>query len=133
RVSLIHRLPVDRVVGCQTDASIVPRRLRVPLVWEIDPEGGLADVRLERQPRAPADLLGQGTADRVGDIDLAALQAGQPRGLVGDRFQRQALHVRRLAPVLLEGLDHELDARREREEPVRAGADGRLSEAYVTS
>jgi len=112
-------------------APIVPRRFRIPLIREIDPEGGLTDVRLEGQARATSDLLGQGAADRVGDVDLTTLQARQARGLVGNRSQDEALHVRRLAPVLLEGVDDELDTRGERDEPVWTGADRRFLEPFV--
>src|SRR5438309_8032447 len=33
------------------------------------------------------DLLGQLAADRIGDIDLAALQGGEPGRLVGNDFE----------------------------------------------
>ena len=92
---------------------------------------GLADVGLERQPGRPLDLLGQLAAQVVGDVHLTPLQRGQPRGLVGDRSQDHALHVRRLPPVLIEGLQDQLDARRERDEFVRSGPDRRLLEPVV--
>src|SRR5262249_37941469 len=38
RVRLVHRVPVDRVIGGQANATIVPRRLRIPLVREAHPE-----------------------------------------------------------------------------------------------
>ena len=56
-------------------------------------------------------VLGELAADRVGDIDFAALERGQAGGLVGDHLEHEALHARRLAPILLEGLEDELDTR----------------------
>ena len=128
---LVHRGPVNGIVRGQAHSPVVPRRLRVPLVSEVDPLCRLTDVGLQRQPRGPPEILGQRTANRVGDVHLAALQRGQPRGLVRDRLQDKPLHVRRLSPVLIEGLEDELDARAERDEPVGASADRSLLEALV--
>src|SRR5262249_28063971 len=47
RVRLVHRVPVDRVIGGEANAAIVPRRLWIPLIREAHPERGLADVGLE--------------------------------------------------------------------------------------
>ncbi len=58
-------------------------------------------------------------------------RARQARGLVGNRSQDKALHVRRLAPVLFERVDDELDTRGERDEPVWPGADRRFLESFV--
>ncbi len=128
---MVHRLPVDGVVCRQAHAPVVPRRFRIPLLGEVDPVRGLADVGLERQPRGPPDLLGQLAAQVIGDVQLTPLQRGQARGLVGDRPQDDALHIRGLPPVLIEGLQDQLDARRERDELVRARADRRLLETVV--
>src|SRR5213596_1382303 len=43
----------------------------------------------------------------------------------------EALHARRLAPVALEGFQHELDPRRERDELVGTGPDRRLPEPVL--
>ena len=128
---LVHRRPVDGVVGSQAHPPVAPRRFRVPLVGEVHPLCGLTDVRLQRQPRGSPELLGQRAADRIGDVHLTSLQRGQARGLVRDRLQDQPFHVRHFSPVLIEGLKDKLHARGKRDEPVRAGADRRLLEAFV--
>src|SRR6185436_15630574 len=79
----------------------------------------------------PPQLLAERPRDRVADIRVTALQHDQPRGDVRHRLEDQALHARRLAPVPVDGLDHELDAWRERDEAIRAGADRRLLEPIV--
>jgi len=99
------------------------------LLREIDPVRGRADRRLEDKTRRLLDVLGQLAADRVGDIDLAALQGGDPRRLVRDDPEDEALDGRRLAPELLERFEDQLDAGRERNEFVRAGPDRGLLEA----
>src|SRR5439155_1357573 len=50
----------------------------------------------------------------------------------GNGPEDQGLHARRLAPVLLKRLQNQLDARRERHEPIRPGADRRLLEPVLT-
>jgi hypothetical protein len=87
--------------------------------------------RLERGARHPPDLLGQLGGHGEGDVDLALLECDQPCGRVGDHAQDQALDRRGLAPVAVEGLEHQLDSRLERDEAVGAGADGRLLEAVL--
>ena len=82
-------------------------------------------------PGVCLQLRGQLAADRVGDVDLAALQCGKPCRLFGDHLQHQPLHADRLAPVALVGLQHQFHARLERDELVRPGADRRLLEAVV--
>src|SRR5206468_2743395 len=67
----------------------------------------------------------------VADVDLAALERGQSGGRIRDRLEDQPLDVRGLSPVLVHGLEHELDARRERDEPIGTGADRVLLEALV--
>ena len=130
-VRLVHRVPIDCVVGGQAYASIMPRRLRIPLIGKVDPECGLADVGLQGQPRASPELLGQRAPNPVCDVDLTALERGQPRRLVRDRSQDKALDVRHLAPVLLERLHDELDAGAVRDEFVRSRPDRRLLETLV--
>ena len=87
--------------------------------------------RLEGQPGRLLQLLGQLAADRVGDVHLAPLERGQAGGLVGDHAQHEAFHARALAPVLFEGLEHQLHARGEGDELVGAGAHRRLLEPLV--
>jgi len=69
---------------------------------------------------------------RVGEIDLAALQHREARGLVGDDLEREPLHARGLPPEQLVRFEHELDAWVEGDEPVWSGADRRLLEPVVT-
>ena len=112
-------------------ALVVPRRLRIPLVGEVEPEGALDHHRLQRQARRLLQLLGELAADRVGDVDLAALQRRQPRRLLGHHLEDQPLHGGHLAPVALEGFEHQLHAGREGDELVRPGADRRLLEPVL--
>src|SRR2546427_1841991 len=55
----------------------------------------------------------------------------QPRGLVGHGLEDEAVDARALPPVWLVRFEYELHAGVERDEPVRAGTDGRLLEAVV--
>ena len=119
------------MVGRQAHAPVVPRRARVPLVGEDQPVGGHERSRPQGEPGRAPHLLAELAVDRVGDVRLTALEHGQARHRVRDRLEDEALHARRLAPVPLERLEHQLDARRERDEPVRAGPDRRLLEAVL--
>src|SRR6059036_3087754 len=130
-LGLVDRRPVDRQVDGQAHSPVVPRRLRVPLIDEDEPEGGGRVVGLEREPGRPLELLGQGAADRVDDVGLAALEHRQARRLVRHRLEDQAFHARGLAPVLLVGFEHQLHAGREGDEPVRASPHRGLLEAVV--
>ena len=58
-------------------------------------------------------------------------QRRKPRRLVWDHLHDQPLDARRLAPIPLEGLKHELDAGRERDEFIGTGTDRRLLERLV--
>ena len=131
RQRLVDGLAVDGQARRQPHALVVPWRLRVPLVGEVDPERRRDDGGLEGEPLRALQLLGELAADRVDDVDLAALQRRQPRRLVVDRLEHQALDARGLAPVLVERLERQLHARRERDELVGAGADRRLLVSLV--
>jgi hypothetical protein len=48
------------------------------------------------------DLLGKLAADRVGDVDLAALQSREAGRLLGDVLHDQPLDRGGLAPITLE-------------------------------
>src|SRR5439155_10994371 len=120
-----------REVHSEPDAPVGPRRLRLPLLGEHEPLRERGRGGLEREPGRPLELLGQGTADRVGDVRLAALEHRQARGLVGHRLEDQPPHARGLPPVWLERLEDELDARSERYEPVRPAPDRRVLETVV--
>ncbi len=131
RQRLVDRVVVERVFRGEPHPLVVPRRLRIPLLGEIQPIGRRTDGRPQRQSRRALQFLGQLGADRIGDVDLATLQCGESRRLIGDHPQHDALHARRLAPVLVERLQHQFDARRERDELVRPGADRRLLESVL--
>src|SRR5215470_6261095 len=59
RQGLVDRGAVDGEAGGESDALVVPRRLRIPLIGEIEPEGRLDDSRLEGEPRRPLQLFGE--------------------------------------------------------------------------
>src|SRR6266446_9899699 len=108
----------------------MPRRLGVPLFREVDPL--CADYRrFEGEARRALQLLGELAADRVGDVDLAAFECREPRRLVGYDLEDDAFDAGGLAPILVERLHDELDARRERDEFVGPGADRRFLEPLV--
>src|SRR5204862_2136822 len=95
-------------------APIVPRRFRIPLIGEIEPEhGGRLFRSDELEARRALNVFGDGTAKQVDDVDLAFLQRGRTRRLFGQTSVDETLDVRRLSPVTLERFHHELDARRE--------------------
>jgi hypothetical protein len=129
---LVDGLAIDGETGREPHPLIVPGRFRVPLIREIHGERALDDHRLEAEARRALQFFGELAADRIGNVDLAPLERRQTRGLVRDHFQNQTLYAWRVAPVRLEGLQHQLDAGRERNEPVRAGADGGLPESIVS-
>ena len=132
RLGLTDGLPVDGEARGQAHALIVPRRLRVPLLaGEVDPEGGGDQGGRELQPGRALDLLRKLAADRIGYVDLAALEHGKPRRLLGDDPEDQPLDVRRLAPVALVRLEHHLHAGVEGHELVGPGADGGLLEPVL--
>src|SRR5262249_53525600 len=84
------------------------------------------------RPGGGAPALGMGPVQEVGDVHLAALERGRPRGFVRDAPQHEPLHGRRLAPVTVEGFEDELDAGLEAHELVGPGPDGRLPVPVLT-
>src|SRR5262249_52794074 len=106
-----------------------PWRLRIPLIGKVQPERRLHDDRFGGEAARTLDLLGEFSGHRIGDVDLAPLECREPRRLVWDQPKDQALHVRDLAPILVECFDNQLLARREGDEFVRPGPDRRLLEA----
>ena len=103
RHRLVDGLTVDRVGGGQAHAPVVPRRARLPLVHEVQPVRRHERRGPQREPLRALHLLAELAVDGVRDVDLAALEHGQPRGGVGHALEHQALHARRLAPVAVEG------------------------------
>jgi len=87
----------------------------------------------QREPGRAPDLSGQLAADQVDDVGITALERRQPRGVVGNHTEDQPLHVRRLAPILVERLEYQLYAGGERDEAVRTGADRRFFIAVVAN
>src|SRR5271169_4334026 len=90
---LIDPVAVDRQAGGPPHPLVMPRRFRVPLIRKVDVEHTLDDRWLQGQPGGALQLFGELAADRIRDVDLAALQRGEPRGLVGDH-----LDIRRFTP-----------------------------------
>src|SRR5215813_1248723 len=72
----------------------MPWRFRVPLLGEVDPPGPLRNNRLEGQPRGAAELFGKLAANRVDDVDLAALQRGEPGCLLRNHLEHQTFDAR---------------------------------------
>ena len=89
--------------------------------------------RLELQAGRAAQLLGERPANGVDDVHLAALERGQPRGLVGDDLEDEPANARPLAPVLIERLQHDVHPRRGGDELVGARAHRRLLEAVLAN
>ena len=98
---------------------------------EVEPLGRVANQTDELEPRRLLHFLAERTAQRVGDVDLAALQHRQARQILGHGLPHQALHRGGLAPVTIVRLQRELDPRVERRELVRPRSDWRLLEALV--
>ena len=129
---LAHRLAVDGQARGQAHALIVPGRLGIALLGEVEPE--LADRPKRRgdlEARRALELLGHRPRHEIDQVDLPALHRGGARGLVGDGAEDQPLHRGRLAPVALEGLEHHLHAWIERNEAIGAGPDRPLLEALL--
>ena len=119
------------MAGRQPHALIGPRRFRIPLLGQLDPERAAHERRGQAKARDLAHGVRGGPGQEVDDVDLAGPERGRPRRLLGHGAHHQALHRRRLAPVAVEGLQHDLDARLERDDLVRPGADGRRLEPVV--
>src|SRR5262245_36132724 len=79
RLGRVEGLAVDGVAGRQAHALVVPRRLRIPHVEEVDVEAGHPAREGELQGGIALDLLGLGHLQQVGDVHLAALEHGHAR------------------------------------------------------
>ena len=62
---------------------------------------GRSCIGHELEAPRPADVFGDRAVEEVSDVDLAALERGGARRLVGDALDHEALDGRRLAPVAL--------------------------------
>src|SRR5206468_8641942 len=109
RRGLIEGLAIERQVSGQTHALVVPGGLRIPLIGKDQPVVGRKHG-FQREPGRAPDLAGQLAADQVDDVGITALERRQPRGVVGNHTEDQPLHVRRLAPILVERLEYQLYA-----------------------
>ena len=70
---LVDRLPVQRVVDGQAQPPVAPRRLRVPLLGELEPRDRRVLRRHQLHPRIALDVLRVRAVERVGDVGLAVL------------------------------------------------------------
>ena len=129
--SVVDRLAVQRVVHRLAHPLVVPRRLRVPLVGELDPEdrGVLRGYHLDAG--VLLETLGVGAIERDGDVGLAALQHHGARRGLGDAPHDERLHVGDAAPVARVGLEDDFHAGLVVHELVGARADRVLPEAFV--
>ena len=131
RLGLVDSLAVDGVAGRQPHATVVPRRFRVPLLGQLEPERAGQQRRLELDARRALELFSHGAGEEVGEIHLASLQRGRARRLLRHRAHDDPLDVGRLPPVAVEGLEHDLHAGRERHDLVWARPHGRLLVAIL--
>ena len=109
-LGLVDRVAIDGDAGRLPHAAVVPGRLGVPLIQEVEPVHAVQQRRLDGDPRRALEILGHRPAEEVGDVHLAGLHGDRPRGLVGDAPHDQVLHRRLLAPVVGEGFELELVA-----------------------
>src|SRR5262249_20231038 len=105
---------------------------RIPLIHEVKISVGEGNHRLERQPGRPQQLAGKLTTDRIGDIDLTTFESGQPSGLLRDYLHHQPFDTRGPAPVALERIKDQFQARREGDKTIGTGPDWRLLEPVIT-
>ena len=132
RLRFAQRAAVQREAGRQTHALVRPRRLRIPHVEEIEEEDRDATGERQTQIGIALGLDGLRRLEQVRDVDLAALEHGHARRRLRDHLEDDALDARHLAPVALERLHHELDARRVAHEPIGPEPHGRFLEAVGT-
>ena len=107
---LVDRLTIQRVVGREPHALVVPRRLRIPLLGELDPVDRRVLGRDELQPRVALHVLRVLAVERVGDVGFAVLQHRHPRRPLGHALHDEPLDDGHAAPVARVRLEHDLDA-----------------------
>jgi hypothetical protein len=109
----------------------VPRRLRVPLLRELDPLARGVLSRHDLNTRNVPEPLGIDTVERIGHIGFAAPHHQRTRRRVGNTAHHQCLDVWHPPPIAGKGLQFDLDSRLVTDEFVGAGADRMLLEAVV--
>ena len=109
----------------------MPRRFGIPLIGKVEPPRRRRDHAGQPELRIRLDR-GRFDADhQVADVRLAGLQHREPRRAIGDALEHQGLDRRLLAPVLLVGLEHELEPRALPHEPIGPEAHGLALEAVL--
>src|SRR5439155_9204476 len=102
------RRPVDGQACGLAHAPVVPGRLRIPLVEEVQPVDAVEQGGDELDAGRATQILGDRADEEIGEIDLAGLHGRRARALVGDATHDDSLDLRRLSPVLWERLEREL-------------------------
>ena len=131
RLRVAQGLTIDGVVGGQSHPPVVPRGFRIPLIEEVQVEDGDAAGEGQLEVGITLDLLRLGDVAEVGNVDLAPLQHGEPRGALRHALVDQPLHRGDLPPVALVGLHHELDTGSVAHELVGPEPHGGILEAVV--
>src|SRR6267378_3610346 len=75
-LGVVEGLPVHGEARGQAHPAVVPRRFRVPLLGEVDPERRVELHGHEAQACSPSELLGGRPREQIGDVHLALLQRG---------------------------------------------------------
>src|SRR4029453_9354007 len=117
--------------GGEANAAVVPRRLGIPLLGKIEPPRGGRNHLGQPQLRVCLDGRRLDADHQVADVRLAGLQHGQSRGTVWDALDDERFDRRLLAPVLLVGLEDELDAGRLPDDAIGPESDRLPAEAVL--
>src|SRR6266478_4359615 len=72
-------------------SPVVPRRLRIPLLGEIEEDDGVGPDGGELESGRPLDVLGHRAAQEVNDVGVAPLESGRARRLVGHALEDEPL------------------------------------------
>src|SRR5262249_57969575 len=76
---LVQRPTIDRIVRGQSHAPVVPGRLRVPLIPEVEEVDADSPGERQLEARIALELERGGRVEQVGDVDLAFLQHRRAR------------------------------------------------------
>src|SRR4029434_1550381 len=129
--SLINGLPIDGVVGRQTHPLVMPGRLWVPLLGEIEPlNRGVPGVD-QLQLWITLDLFSYLAFQGKRDVSLAALEHGQAGRALGNALHNDAFDVWRMAPVRCIGLQDQFYTRGMADELIGPHTDRMLFEAVL--